>query len=134
MRRFRINIPNSKSHILVKICKDKQDFDRHITAFGLKDINAYGVCIGLTHEDYRKGKCIKSDACMVFLIEDQIGAGYVAHELTHAILYLARLDIKRLMTRHRFWEDFKSSDLEEHICDITAWIHRGFWTEYYKKK
>ena len=132
MRRFKIKMPNHPQHVLVYVCKDKTEFDR-VCVDGPKEKKFYGLCVGCKVEDYKWGGKVQScDAAIVYVIEDQVGAGYVAHELTHAVLFLLRGHLKRMFTTPGYWKREHASKIEEYICDTVGWLNRGFWSWWNK--
>jgi hypothetical protein len=128
MKKIKIALPHTDNYVLVHVCEDKCEFNRRAQT---KD--GYGVCIGCRVENYKRSKkVIKCEAALVYLIKDQVGAGYVSHELTHAVLYLLRYHIKKIMLMAAWWKDGKCPDTEEYICDAMGTVQQKFWNWWYR--
>jgi len=134
MKRHKIVVGDGPEHILVHLCRDKAEFDRITSATILDTKDAWGLCMGAKTADYRKGGAGKEcDAALVYLINDQVGPGYVAHELTHAALWLLRGHIKKMVLNREWWRNGPAGEIEEHVCNIVGEVTTDFWQWWYSK-
>lgn len=130
MRKIKIKLPHSDNYALVHVCEDRAEFAK---LSQVNDIRAYGSCIGCKVENYKRGKKpVKCEAALVYLIKNKVGAGYVSHELTHAVLYLLRFHLKRLLLTASWWEGGRSPDIEEYICDTMLVLQNKFWNWWFR--
>lgn len=69
-------------------------------------------------------------AGIVYLSEDRVGAGLVAHELGHAAFRLC----ERVGLTIRHWDrgaSLETNPSEETYCDVLERLTRDFWRQYY---
>ena len=67
-------------------------------------------------------------ACDIFLCEDHLGSGVVAHEIHHAVLYLYE-DLYSKLASYKY--DCKGKHtLNERLCQETEVANKIFWNWY----
>jgi len=64
----------------------------------------------------------------VIMVIDQVGAGLVSHEMTHAALYYLQGTMRRPAV------DWRNKRLEEELAYLQGALTAGFWREWWKHK
>ena len=86
---------------------------------------------------------IPNPIATIFLAQSRLGAGYVAHELTHAAITWARrrrLSGTAIIGTEGAWRTISRSrsrslsegSSHELFCDVQGWLTTQFWRKYYR--
>lgn len=134
---------NKKTWYEVCVFKDKYQLRRNVV--GKKCKNCKGMlegtidCLGLTHacgftctvDNY--GNFVKPSAKgmigTIYLERDDIGAGVVSHEMTHAMLY-----VMRQYTNVINFMDDRFSVTDEQMAGIAGNLNNSFYTQWEELK
>lgn len=95
---------------------------------------AQGMCRSETTLVRRNGRWRRSPKLgRILLVETRLGAGYVAHELTHAAIGWAR----RVGLRpHAIWQSRQAAfegRANERFCRAVETLNREFWNRWYAR-
>jgi len=84
-----------------------------------------GVCFYLYNDDGHI-------ACDIFLNEQDMGSGVVAHEIHHAVLYLYE-DLYKKLASYKY-ECKGKHEICERLCEETEVANKMFWNWYLSKE
>lgn len=96
---------------------------------GMKDgflVNGEGTVTGMvTAWDRSSSRFVKFNYATMYLVEDRLGAGYVAHECLHAAMAYERA-VRGFRMDYGHGEGYDHAD-EERLADTVEWISRAVW-------
>jgi hypothetical protein len=133
VRAWTLRVPHLfKGAVRVLIARDHEDWLKVVHQYQKTNLGplAIGVCFAALR-DKDHARC-----ALLILDQDYVGAGYVAHEIMHAALFIeGRHSLNRIAANlipgnaNRKVPGLKN---EEHLCSVVEHLNRSFWGKWHR--